>query len=248
MNTLQNSMTSDFSSRLWSTRYGMATAVNEDNVVAQSLKNYGEWMEQEIDLLSTVLEEGQSVLEFGAGLGAHSLWLAKAVGERGQVHATEAVRLTFQRLCANVALNQLSNVYTYQRYLGRANGHGSITLGEGREESFLVTTVDDLKLGALHLIKINPQNALLDLLAGAAETIRKYRPIIYFRLSGIEQARVEVQAVKELGYRAWSHTPYLHNPSNHAGTTLNLFPGAVYQNVIASPVEGRFELDARHEL
>ncbi|WP_158544999.1 FkbM family methyltransferase [Dyella monticola] len=247
MNHLHDA-TTQLANNLWPTRYGVMTAANPESFAAQSLKAYGEWMEQEIELLSTVIEEGHTVLEFGAETGAHTLWLAKAVGERGQVHVTEPRRLTFQKLCANVALNQLSNVYTYQRYLGRATGQGMITSGESKDEAFTVTTVDELKLDALHLIKVNPQKALINLLAGAAETIRKHRPIIYFRLSEIELAHAEVQAIKDLGYRAWSHVPYLYNPDNHVGSATNLFPGCVYQNVIASPAEGNFQLDARHEL
>lgn len=247
MNNL-NDATSKLADTLWPTRYGVMTAANQESIVAQSLKAYGEWMEREIELLSTVIEEGHTVLEFGAETGAHTLWLAKAVGERGRVHVTEPRRLTFQKLCANIALNQLSNVYTHQLYLGKASGHGMIASGENKDEAFTVTTVDDLELDALHLIKINPQRALIDLLAGAAQTIRKHRPIIYFHLSEIELAHEEVQAIKEFGYRAWSHLPYLYNPDNHAGNATNLFPGCVSQNIIASPAEGSFQLDARHEL
>jgi FkbM family methyltransferase len=251
-NTIGNT---DTNPRLWNTRYGLATAIPADNPAARSLQLYGEWAEQEIDLLSGLIQDGQTVLEFGGEYGAHTLWLAQAVGSEGEVHVAEPTRLAFQLLCANVAINGLQNVYTHARWLGRGKGHAALSSLPGRvmqknvgEENVRTGTVDELALESLHLVKMNVPGALIDLLAGAAETIRRHRPVIYARLSGIERAEEEVQALKDLGYRCWSHVPYLFNTDNHAKHAANVFPGCVSQNVIASPVEGRFELDARREL
>jgi FkbM family methyltransferase len=246
---------SESSPRLWTTRYGMMTSIAPKNPVVRSLQRYGEWAEQELNLLSGLIQEGQSVLEFGGEYGAHTLWFAQAVGEEGAVHVAEPRRLPLQQLCANVAINQLTNVYTHSRWLGRSVAQVSLSslpggvLQDGEQDETVTTdNVDGLELDSLHLLKINLPGSLIDLLLGAAETIRKHRPIIYYRLSGIEQVEAEVQAIKELGYRCWSHTPYLYNADNHAGESANIFPGCVQQNVIASPVESRFELEQRYEL
>jgi FkbM family methyltransferase len=251
---MNNATSQEQNPRLWNTRYGLVTAVPAENPAARSLQLYGEWAEQEIDLLSGVIQEGQTVLEFGADYGAHTLWLAQAVGETGQVHVAEPARIPFQLLCANVAINGLPNVYTHARWLGGSKGQAPLStltgrlMHRGEDETARLTTVDDLELEALHLIKMNVPGALLDLIAGAVETIRKHRPMIYARLTGIERAEEEVQAIKDLGYRCWSHAPYLFNRDNHAGHKGNIFPGCVSQNVIAAPVESRFEFDARREL
>lgn len=253
MNTQKKN--SESPSRLWTARYGMMAPIASKGPVARSLQRYGEWAEQELNLLSGLIQDGQSVLEFGGEYGAHTLWFAQAVGEEGAVHVAEPRRLPFQQLCANVAINQLTNVYTHSRWLGRAAAQvplsslpgGVVQEGE-QDETVTTATVDSLQLERLHLLKINLPGSLIDLLLGAAETIRKHRPIIYYRLSGIDQVEAEVQAIKELGYRCWSHTPYLYNADNHAGESANIFPGCVQQNVIASPVENRFELEQRYEL
>jgi len=241
--------------RLWQTRYGLATAISADTPAARSLQIYGEWAEQEIDLLCGLIQEGQNVLEFGGEYGAHTLWLAQAVGDQGQVHVAEPCRLALQLLCANVAINSLRNVYTHARWLGRgrdqttlANLPGQAMQKNAGEEVVQIATVDDMALTALHLIKVNVPGALIDLLAGATETIRQHRPVIYARLSGIEYAEKEVRALKDLGYRCWSHAPYLFNADNFAKHDSNIFPGCVSQNVIAAPADSRFELDARREL
>jgi hypothetical protein len=105
-----------------------------------------------------------------------------------------------------------------------------------------------MALDGLNLIKVNIPGALNELLAGSIETIRKYRPVIYARLGGVEQVELEVQTLKELGYRCWSHAPYYYQQDNYAQQAINIFPGCVLQNVIASPVESRFELESRLEL
>jgi hypothetical protein len=144
-------------------------------------------------------------------------------------------------------------VFTHPVWLGR--GKGSATLGAlargagtGADEKLRIATVDGLKLDALHLLKVNQPHALVDVLAGATETLRTHRPLIYARLSGLDEAQMEVDAIKALGYRAWSHVPYLFNNDNHAGVEANIFPGMVQQNVIAAPADSRFEFAERLEL
>ena len=237
--------------RLWNTRYGSSIILPLDSPAARSLQLYGEWAEQEIDLLSGIVQESQTILEFGGDYGAHALWLAQAVGPQGQVHIAEPNRIAFQQTCANAALNGLANVYAHARWLGRSKGEANLASLAGKtvgDEMVTITSVDELDLEALHLIKVNVAGSLIDLLAGASETIRKYRPTVYARLAGIDRAEAEVQALKDLGYRCWSHVPYLYNTDNYAESSTNIFPGCVMQNVIASPVEGRFELETRREL
>jgi FkbM family methyltransferase len=243
----------DTAQPFWSTRYGIAAAVTADNAVARSLQLYGEWAEHETILLSGLIEEGHTVLEFGGDFAAHALWMAQVVGPQGEVHVAEPRRIRFQQACANVAINGLDNVFTHPVWLGRGKGTSSLSsllpaTSAGADEKVRVATVDSLRLEALHLLKVNQPYALVDVLAGAGDTVRTHRPLIYARLSGMDEAQAEVDAIKALGYRAWSHVPYLFNSENHAGADANIFPGMVQQNVIAAPADSRFEFAERLEL
>lgn len=238
----------DPSRPFWSTRYGIAAAVPTDNMIARSLRTYGEWAEQTSDLLSSLVDEGHVVLEFGAEYAAHALWMSRAVGPQGQVHMVEPRRIRFQQSCATIALNSLDNVFAHAVWLGRARGTHVLTDDDGPDESVRGVTLDSLRLESLQLLKINETDALIELLAGGVETLTMHRPLIYARLSGSEQAAGEVEAIKALGYRVWSHLPYLFNPENHAGVGQNLFPGVVQQNVIAAPAGATVDLTDRVEL
>lgn len=234
----------DTSSPFWNTRYGITAAIATDNVVARSLQLYGEWAEHETNLLSGLIEEGQSVLEFGGDFAAHALWMARAVGPLGQVHVVEPRRLRFQQLCANVALNHLDNVFTHPVWLDRSAGLHSF----GAKDTARAITIDSLQLESVHLMKFNLADTLVDALAGARETLREHRPLLYVRLSGMDQATAEVASIKSLGYRVWSHVPYLYNSDNYAGIENNIFPGIVQQNAIAAPADSHFEFGDRPEL
>lgn len=230
----------------WNTRYGLVKAIPENDLVARSLEHYGEWAEKEIDLLGSWIQDDHHVLEAGSEYGAHTLWLARAVGARGRVHVAEPDRLVFQLLCANVAINSLDNVYTHAFLLGNTECERSMGPEEG--DPLQVRSTDSLALERLDLLKSNVAGGLLDLLDGAADTIRRCRPLIYARLSGVGTAEAEIRALKELGYRCWSHVPHMHNARNFSGESSNIFPGCVWQNVVAAPTEGRFELDPQSEL
>lgn len=237
----------------WPTRYGIAAAVAADDPVTRSLQLYGEWAEHETILLSGLIEEGHTVLEFGGDFAAHALWMSHLVGPKGEVHIAEPRRIRFQQACANVAINGLDNVFTHPVWLGRGKSSSTLNTmtrsdGEGANEKVRIVTIDSLRLDALHLLKVNQPHALVDMLAGASETLRTHRPLIYARLSGLDTAQAEVDAIKALGYRAWSHVPYLFNNDNHAGVETNIFPGMVQQNVIAAPADSRFEFAERLEL
>ncbi|MGO4703573.1 FkbM family methyltransferase [Dyella sp. 2RAB6] len=254
MNVFNSTAQEPVAPLLWTVRYGVVSATSSQHPAARSLQLYGEWAEAEIDLLSSVLQEKHTVMQFGGEYGAHTLWLARVVGEAGKVYVAEPARIGFQQLCATAALNGLTNVYTLNQWLGRSGAAAPLSTLPGgaslkceADETVRPVAIDDLGLGGLDLLKINVPGSTIALLQGAVETVRKHRPVIYTRLEP-EQALAEVRAIKELGYRCWSHAPHMYNPGNIMGQGENVFPGRVLQNVIAMPVESGAAFDQLMEV
>eukprot|EP00927_Polykrikos_kofoidii_P080875 TRINITY_DN7787_c0_g1_i1.p1 TRINITY_DN7787_c0_g1~~TRINITY_DN7787_c0_g1_i1.p1 ORF type:complete len:482 (-),score=75.16 TRINITY_DN7787_c0_g1_i1:339-1784(-) len=68
--------------------------------------------------LQALCRPGDIVLDIGANVGGFTVPLAERVGPRGEVHAFEPFRKVYQHLNANVAMNGLTNVFTYNVALG----------------------------------------------------------------------------------------------------------------------------------
>ena|SRR5437868_1400172 len=93
------------------TRYGqMAVFANDTGAVSRSLLTYGEWAENELSFLGTLILPGATVLDVGAYIGTHTLAFSKLVGSEGRVVAIEPQPKTFELLTKNVFANRLTNV------------------------------------------------------------------------------------------------------------------------------------------
>jgi FkbM family methyltransferase len=226
--------TASVSLALRRTRYGVLKATQSDDLIARSLAEYGEWIDQELDTLGALIDQGHVAVQYGAEYGVHALYLSSLVGKTGEVHVVEPRRLQHIDLCMAVALNDLSNVYPHHAALAERIDRVELKAsGEQPAERTPTLPLDAMGLSQLHLLKINPPGVLMSVLAGASETLRRFKPAIYFRLSTMELAATEVAALKTHGYRCWSHHPHLYNPSNLSGNKHNIFPGWAYQNVVA---------------
>lgn len=91
-------------------RHGIYIANENDVFIGRALIHYGEYSELEWNLLEQFCKPGRVVVEVGANIGGHTVAIGKAVGARGRVVAIEPQPVIFQALCANLALNDLTNV------------------------------------------------------------------------------------------------------------------------------------------
>ena len=58
-------------------RHGLMVFNRHDQFIGKALKVYGEYSEGEYDVFSQVVKPGDTVIEAGANLGAHTLGLAQ---------------------------------------------------------------------------------------------------------------------------------------------------------------------------
>jgi FkbM family methyltransferase len=137
------------------------------------------------------------VVDAGANIGLVCVPIAEAIeARRGRVHAFEAQRMMFYALCGTVALNDLSNLFAYNQALGAAAGWLGATLPDyGQPQDFgvfsltdqesdhpekiPVVTIDGLGLKRLDFLKIDVEGMEIDVLNGARESLRRYRPICW---------------------------------------------------------------------
>ena len=237
--------------RLKHCRHGVMLYSGRDKYVGGSLDRYGEFSELEAQLFSGLIKPGMMVLEIGANIGAHTVHLAKLVGENGGVVAFEAQRVIFQMLCANLALNGIENTDAKCLAVGATageitvprmdyrgdNNFGGVALGGDDGDVVEMIAIDNLMLPACHMIKIDVEGMEKQVLDGARETIRRFRPYLYVEDDRLDKYAELIATLLDLDYRMWWHQPWLYNPANLAGDSENLFPGIASFNLICLPSE-----------
>ncbi len=219
-------------------RHGTFLFNRNDTFVGRSLELYGEWCEAEIELLAQVVRRGDFVLDVGANIGTHAVPLARMVSDRGRIFAFEPQRLVFQNLCANLALNSLTNVYAYEAGVGKEPGwmrlpvfdprqsfnFAAVSM-EGHDSGPLaqIMTIDDLKLTRCNLIKVDVEGMETDVLAGAVATIERFQPVLFVENNTVERSRPLLEKLQSLNYVPWWHIRSYFNPANFFGSSQNVF-------------------------
>ncbi|MET0272220.1 MAG: FkbM family methyltransferase [Phenylobacterium sp.] len=240
--------------RIYSTRHGPMFGLQGDRYISRSLEVYGEFSWSEARLLERLVQPGQTVVEVGANIGAHTVLLARRCAP-GLVYAFEPQQRVFQLLCANLALNDIRNVIARPEACGEEPGEvivpavdygAALNFGglsvQAADSGVLghrtpLTRLDDLPLEACHLLKIDVEGFEPEVLRGAVAMIARFRPLIYVENDRPAQQQEVISLIAAMGYRQYWHTPPLFNPQNAKGVAENIFGTLVSVNMLCIPSE-----------
>ncbi len=239
-------------------RYGTMLYNLNDMYVGKSFDLYGEFSEGEAELFKQLIKKGDTVLDIGANIGAHTLLFAHLIGMEGEVHAFEPQRIVFQTLCANMALNSIVKAYCYNEAVGdiidslmvpqikpwvQAN-FGGLSLGDHEVgENVKSTTVDSLSLRSCHFIKIDVEGMEIQVLKGAANTIIRYKPILYVENDRSKQANDLIRYVASLDYDMYWHQTFLFNSRNYFNNPENVFGDTSSINMLCMPSSYEYKIE-----
>jgi FkbM family methyltransferase len=228
-------------------RFGVMLYNVNDRYVGQSLEHYGEYSFGESDVFRQLVRPGDVVVDVGANIGAHTLQFAQLVGPTGEVHAFEPQRLVFQALCANMALNSITNARCYQLAVGRGpgtilvpfldpstiNNFGGVSLIDARVgDRTSVTALDALGLKTCRLIKIDVEGMEREVILGAEETIRRTSPYLYVENDRQSKEDDLINTITGLGYDLYRHKPPLYNHDNFLKNGENIYGNVVSLNLL----------------
>jgi len=199
---------------------------------------------------------------------AFTVPLAKAVGPYGQVHAFEPQRIISQRLQANIAINDLENVYVYNVAVGNQTGtirmpyfnysselnFGYLSLlddfGSSLSYSVPLVTLDSIEFlnvftnsSCPSLMKIDVEQMELHVLQGGRQLISSCRPIIYAENNKQESSAPLISIISELDYVPYWHVTPCYNDANYKDTHVDISDGWIDVNIICIPSE---RLDMLH--
>jgi FkbM family methyltransferase len=236
----------------YETRHGPMLAFRSDRYITRSFELYGEFSGLEWKLFEQLVHPGMTVVEAGANIGAHTVPLARRCAP-GTLHAFEPLQRVFQLLCANLALNDITNVAAYPEGCAGTAGYatappldygvpfnfGSVSLSPEGAPGLRtrVTPIDGLDLPACHFIKIDVEGYEPQVLRGAEATVRRHRPLLYVENDRKEHQQEVIDVIDSFGYRMYWHAPRLFNAGNFRGNPDNVFGETVSTNLLCIPAE-----------
>jgi len=232
--------------------------VDSRDAVGLIIARYGEWAEEELSRLMSLLRPGDGVIEVGAHVGAMTLGFAKAVGPGGFVHAFEPQTRLHGLLCANVALNGLDQVQPVQALAGAEAGWRSLPAAVGAPGnlgavSFIGQSLTSVggpnraaqvtldgwfeDLDRLRLIKIDVEGMEAEVLAGATNLIQRLRPIIQAECTQAEGFNALARFADILNYDLYWNGCRGYALNNFFGDRENLLGAMGDLNILMSPRE-----------
>jgi FkbM family methyltransferase len=234
--------------QLAATEHGYLLYNRNDIYIGRAIEKYGEYSALEMVLFEDLCSAGNAVVEVGANIGAHTVGFSRLVGPQGRVLAFEPQRLVFQTLCANVALNSLTNVDCYFAAVGAQEGAitvpsvspwdernfgGLSLLGAGVGAPVPCFMLDRfIDLPRVNLLKVDVEGMEAEVLRGGAKLITKFKPILYVENDRVDQSEVLIRLIASFGYRLFWHLPPLFNPKNFYGEDENLYEDIVSCNML----------------
>ena len=225
------------------TRYGLMKLLISDTVISKSLELYGEWAQDELNLLHQFIKPGMNVLDIGAFIGTHSLAFANFVGQGGSVYAFEPRHQIFNLLVENtLSVNKIVTPFNFG--IGEDNAKIDVNPVELRDQinfgslsinnsdlPLLGTMVDHVQVKKIDglitknidFIKIDVEGMELQVLRGARELILRDQPIIFCECNTVEIGYKILNFSKSHGYKVYGHLASAFNSDNFNSEKTNIF-------------------------
>ena len=165
---------------------------------------YGEYEPLETKVLSSFARGSRAIIDVGANVGYYSIELNHVQPKEGKLVCFEPVATTCVQLERNIELNKLQKMVTVfnlglsdrdlttTMFLPKKSGSSAASARnlhpdeEFTSQVVMMTSLDKvyptLGLNGCDLIKIDVEGGELNVIQGALETIKRFRPVIFAEL------------------------------------------------------------------
>jgi FkbM family methyltransferase len=189
-------------------RDGLRWDLDLDEGVDLAIYLFGMFERSTVMACRRLVAAGDTVLDIGANIGAHTLHLARDVGETGTVVAYEPTVFAYEKLLRNVALNPSlaprivaeqillveagsspppAALYSSWPLRTQADVHathrGRLMDTTGARTLTLDEHVEGAGLRKVDFIKLDVDGHECPVLRGGAATLRKHRPVLVMELA-----------------------------------------------------------------
>jgi FkbM family methyltransferase len=145
-------------------------------------------------VLEKIIQPNFNIVDAGCHLGFHTVRFSK-LAPKGMVYAFDINEEALDLLEHTIKTNNLTNVKVYHKGLSQESkkirykknihpdqnslyeSYSKTFTGEAEAE---LTTLDELNLGKVYLLKLDVEGSELDILKGSYNTIKESRPLIIY--------------------------------------------------------------------
>jgi len=225
-------------------KHGVFSFFKDDDPIGTCLYVYGEWAEQEFDVISKLITPDTNCIDIGSNIGTHTVWLSRHC-PNGFVFSIEPQFYISQILNTNIMLNDCHNVMPLN--LGIANTSGkmlvkvlhpqvqrqqnygefSLLTQSSTEEGVLIDVkrLDDIELYGypIGFIKIDCELLEAQVLQSAKTLIAENKPNMYIEFNREEGNDEVLSILNEYGYNCYWHVYEKFNSNNFNQQTVNIW-------------------------
>lgn len=258
-------------SSITSWRYGEIAYLTSDLYIGRALEMYGEWAQQEIDFLLSLLAERTNpiVVDVGANIGTHSLAITSVLGSHATVYALEPQSTVYDVLVFNTTIAKLPNIKVLHVAAGPFVGTGKIPPidynspgnfggismntedGDSKWETVEIITLDSLSIPRCDLLKIDAEGMESGIIEGAKSFIRKHLPMILAECSSVSSGWDTICAIQSLSdkpYSVYLNSTVAFNANNFKSCTNNIFGDMVETSLVFYPKNLKMSNDIKKPL
>jgi len=237
-------MENDYS-RMVMSKYGPMLFFKYDDPIGTCLTLYGEWAEQEFDVISQLVTPTTNCIDIGSNIGTHSVWLSKKC-KNGVVFSIEPQFYIFNFLTTNLMLNDCLNCFPLKAFISNVDskfigapimGPSSDKYNYGEYNINLCSKINDgIPTQAIRLddieymrkydigfIKMDCEGTETDVFTSGHNILTKNKPNLYIEHNGVNGHQSVVDILNEYGYNCYWHVYPKHNIDNHNKFNQNIY-------------------------
>lgn len=196
----------------------------KNGFVDKQIFSYKDFEPEIKNIFLKYVSEGFTVLDIGANIGIHTLFLAKIVGDSGKVIAFEPIKRIYEQLKKSIAINDFQNIVLNNYALGDRQTNAKINILKENmggssiynnkdtkfdsEENIMIKVLDNLNLPRIDFIKMDVEGYEWNVIKGAKNLLERDRPNIVFEYNPISYDEEEkgsslefLRYLKSLGYK-----------------------------------------------
>ena len=253
---MQGSARSDAAQEVWSATPDGIQLLLRPGIYPDCAMLYGVFEIKTVQLMRSLLKQGDTVIDVGANGGWFSLLTAKIVGPSGKVHAFEPLPQNQRRLQANMDKNGLKNISLHPVGAGEADGEFEFYSFEndmlaslrpvmegGTKIKCQVRTLDqELRdVQSCKVFKIDIEGAEAMALRGGTDFIRRTKPhiVVEFNVDALKAFGESPASITKLirsidsAYEPFTIDGFSHKPITQS--RIDTWNNRIYENVWFKP-------------